>query len=285
MGLLAAQGAIDDAPLAGDGAELQHRVHLPQRLRQVLLRDLLRARHIGVVAGVDVALLGDQGELGGPIAAVGIHRQVGHLLAVQGQLRQGLLPQGAGGAGGEALAAAGAGVGESALHGVGGEISIGDDGDKALVDAVLLSDDRAVERHLTDARSNGLQGVAGGVVELTAGAAHGGACAGEVVGVHRLVAQGVQAAADAYGEAARLYEEAGDTQNPALIEALFARAYALTQLKQWTAAAIVWDSLKNRLPDDHERVEEIDVQLRSCTSKGAVLPSQVEHGEDESEEP
>ena len=95
----------------------------------------------------------------------------------------------------------------------------------------------------------------------------------------------VQAAADAYGEAARLYEEAGDIQNPALIEALFARAYALTQLKQWTSAAIVWDSLKKRLPDDHERVEEIDVQLRSCTAKGAVLPSQVEHGEEESEEP
>ncbi len=95
----------------------------------------------------------------------------------------------------------------------------------------------------------------------------------------------VQAAADAYGEGARLMEAAGDHQSPELIDALFARGYALTQLKQWTEAAIVWDSLKNRVPDDHERRDEITVQLRSCTAKGAVLPSEVEHGEEEDAEP
>jgi hypothetical protein len=93
----------------------------------------------------------------------------------------------------------------------------------------------------------------------------------------------VQAAADAYGEGARLLELAGEHQSPELIDALFARGYALTQLKQWTEAAIVWDSLKNRVPDDHERLNEITVQLRACTSKGDVLPSEVEHEEDDDE--
>lgn len=93
----------------------------------------------------------------------------------------------------------------------------------------------------------------------------------------------VQAAADAYGEGARLLELAGEHQSPQLIDALFARGYALTQLKQWTEAAIVWDSLKNRVPDDHERLSEITVQLRACTAKGAVLPSEVEHEEDDDE--
>ena len=90
----------------------------------------------------------------------------------------------------------------------------------------------------------------------------------------------VQEAADAYGEAADLLEAAGEAQQPVLIDALFARAYALTQLRQWTEAAIVWDSLKKRLPANHERRSEIDVQLRSCSDKGAVLPSQVECDED-----
>lgn len=93
----------------------------------------------------------------------------------------------------------------------------------------------------------------------------------------------VQQAADAYGEGARLLESADNLQSPELIDALFARAYALTQLKQWTAAAIVWDSLKKRLPDDHERQHEIAAQFRACTSKGAVLPSEVEHGEEDEE--
>ena len=90
----------------------------------------------------------------------------------------------------------------------------------------------------------------------------------------------VQAAADAYGEAARLLEAAGDAWRLDMIDAMFARAYALTQLRQWTEAAIVWDALQKRLPDNHERRREIDVQLRSCADKGAVLPSQVEPEED-----
>ena len=90
----------------------------------------------------------------------------------------------------------------------------------------------------------------------------------------------MQEAADAYGEAANLLDAAGESQQPVLIDVLFARAYALTQLRQWTDAAIVWDSLKKLLPANHERRSEIDVQLRSCSDKGAVLPSQVECDED-----
>lgn len=90
----------------------------------------------------------------------------------------------------------------------------------------------------------------------------------------------VQAAADAYGVAAVLLESAGEAQEPVLTDALFARAYALTQLGEWSEAAGVWDSLKKRLPANHERRSEIDVQLRSCADKGAVLPSQVEYDED-----
>lgn len=90
----------------------------------------------------------------------------------------------------------------------------------------------------------------------------------------------VQEAADAYGEAANLLDAAGESQQPVLIDVMFARAYALTQLRQWTDAAIVWDSLKKLLPANHERRSEIDVQLRSCSDKGAVLPSQVECDED-----
>ena len=90
----------------------------------------------------------------------------------------------------------------------------------------------------------------------------------------------VKEAAAAYGVAAILLESAGDEQEPMLLDALFARAYALTQLGEWSEAAGVWDSLKHRLPAKHERRSEIDVQLRTCADKGAVLPSQVECDED-----
>lgn len=84
-----------------------------------------------------------------------------------------------------------------------------------------------------------------------------------------------QKAADGYGAALAQLEAAGDKQSSVLIEAMFARAYALTQLHQWTPAAIVWNDLKHLLPDDSVRQQEISVQLRYCTQQGAVLPAEV----------
>lgn len=95
----------------------------------------------------------------------------------------------------------------------------------------------------------------------------------------------VQKAADAYGEALSLLKAAGDMQNPELLDALFAQAYALTQLKQWTPAAIAWNELKQLLPSDSVRQQEIAAQLHACMTKGAVLPAEVEQEEESESQP
>ena len=98
--LFAGQRTLDDASFAGNGTELQNGIHLPQGVGQVLFGDLVGARNIGVVAGVHIALFCDQGELGCPVAAVCVNRQIGHFLSGNVQLGQALFAQCAGGAGG-----------------------------------------------------------------------------------------------------------------------------------------------------------------------------------------
>ena len=63
------------------------------------------------------------------------------LTTVQGQLRQGLLPQRAGGAGGQALLTAAASCSQARLDLVSGQVCIGNNGDKALVDAAVKAMD------------------------------------------------------------------------------------------------------------------------------------------------
>ena len=99
--------------------------------------------------------------------------------------------QSAGGANLQAALAIGTGLCKTCLYLVCFQICIGDNGNKALVDAVLFGDHGTVKTHLTDTGSHSLQRITGGIAELTARTANGGACTGEIVGVDRIIAKAV----------------------------------------------------------------------------------------------
>ena len=69
-------------------------------------------------------------------------------------------------------------------------------------------------------------------------------------------------------------EDSADGENG--IAAMFAKAYALAQLREWTESAIVWNDLLHILPRDSKRLSEASDQLAACKLKGAVLPHEVD---------
>lgn len=92
-----------------------------------------------------------------------------------------------------------------------------------------------------------------------------------------------KAAATYYGDAVSHYTEIGNMRDPELISAMFSRAYALTQLHQWSEAAVVWDALLPLVDDPRTRRDVINVQLDFCRKNGAVLPDDTVDEEDETE--
>lgn len=93
--------------------------------------------------------------------------------------------------------------------------------------------------------------------------------------VHDMRAE-VKEAAAMYSMAAELLptEESEDGENG--VVAMFANAYALSQLRKWTEAAIVWDKLLHILPNNSKLRREATDQLEACKLKGAVLPNEVD---------
>ncbi len=94
----------------------------------------------------------------------------------------------------------------------------------------------------------------------------------------------VAAAAAAYAESARLLE---GIEDPSVVEnriaALMYHGYALGELRQWSDAANVWDSLLPLVEGNESRVDEVRNQLALCrrygaTPSGSVAPDEA--GED-----
>ena len=93
----------------------------------------------------------------------------------------------------------------------------------------------------------------------------------------------VAEAAAMYGSAVELLPENGAASGIDRIAAMFAQAYALSQLKKWSESAVVWDALLHALPADSNRRREASDQLNLCKRQGAVLPEEVDAEEAPSE--
>lgn len=86
----------------------------------------------------------------------------------------------------------------------------------------------------------------------------------------------VQEAVSMYGLAADLLPAEENEAGEDRVTALFAKAYALAQLRKWTESATVWNDLQHMLPKDSKRRREVADQLEACKLKGAVLPDEVD---------
>ncbi len=87
----------------------------------------------------------------------------------------------------------------------------------------------------------------------------------------------VEAAAAAYAESARLLEGIEDEEVAEnRIAALMYHGYALGQLRQWSEAANVWDSLLPLVEGNASRVDEVRNQLALCRRYGASPTGSVD---------
>ena len=88
----------------------------------------------------------------------------------------------------------------------------------------------------------------------------------------------VAAAAAAYAQAIeKLPEPTPDNDDK--MYAMMGRAYALTQLKQWTDAAAVWSRIIELSANDKARLHEAKAQLDRCRQHGAPSPDDEEKDE------
>lgn len=82
-----------------------------------------------------------------------------------------------------------------------------------------------------------------------------------------------QAAAEAYAQAMESLPAATD-QNPDQMYAMLGRAYALSQLKRWDAAADMWSRILEIAKDDSSFDKEAKIQLAHCRRHGADAPDE-----------
>lgn len=86
----------------------------------------------------------------------------------------------------------------------------------------------------------------------------------------------VSEAVDMYSLAADMLPAEENDAGEDRVTAMFAKAYALAQLRKWTESATVWNDLLHTLPKDSKRRREVSDQLDACKLKGAVLPDEVD---------
>lgn len=89
-------------------------------------------------------------------------------------------------------------------------------------------------------------------------------------------------AAAAYGQAIAQLPDGED--NADRLYALLGQAYALTQLRQWEAAAAAWEGLVPLVSSDAARKDEVAAQLQQCKRHLTATPSEAE-GTDADESP
>ncbi|MBR1979592.1 MAG: hypothetical protein IJ985_08860 [Akkermansia sp.] len=92
------------------------------------------------------------------------------------------------------------------------------------------------------------------------------------------------AAVAAYAQAVEQLPEP-TPENDDKMYAMMGRAYALSQLKQWTDAAAVWSRIIELSTNDKSRLHEAKDQLERCRRHGAHSPADEEKEDEDSSEP